>query len=118
MLILQFASNTSQSVTEFASRAARAQKMGDGTGEAHAYLIRIDAGGVIGAHQAEFGQMFAPLEGSGWVAAADGVRRPIRPGQVSCIEAGETHSKGSEGGLTALMVQVRAFAFEDLHPAV
>lgn len=62
------------------------------------------------------GQLFVPLEGSAWVSGSDGVRQSVRPGQIACVEVGEMHSKGSEGGLTALMVQVRAFAFEDLRP--
>jgi quercetin dioxygenase-like cupin family protein len=117
MHIREFAFATSQAVTEFASRATRVQRVGNGAGEAHAYLIRIDAGGAIGAHPAGFGQLFVPLEGSGWVSGSDGVRQSVRPGQVACIEVGETHSKGSEEGLTALIVQVRAFAFAGARPA-
>ena len=117
MHIREFAFATSHPVTEFASRATRAQTVGNGAGEAHVYLIRIDAGGAIGPHRTEFSQLFVPLEGSAWVSGSDGVRQSVRPGQIACIEVGETHSKGSEGGLTALMVQVRAFAFEGLRPA-
>jgi hypothetical protein len=38
---------------------------------------------------------------------------PLSEGEAAFIERGEVHSKGSETGLTALMVQVR-----DLTPLV
>jgi hypothetical protein len=41
------------------------------------------------------------------VAGGDGVRQTLATGEAAFIFRGETHSKGSETGLTALMVQVR-----------
>jgi hypothetical protein len=32
----------------------------EGNGEAHAYVLHFGPGGVIGPHQAGFGQLFAP----------------------------------------------------------
>jgi hypothetical protein len=48
---------------------------------------------------------FAP--GSGRVAGGDGERRDLPEGHAALITRGETHSKGSETGMTALMVKVR-----------
>jgi quercetin dioxygenase-like cupin family protein len=78
-----------------------------GDGEAHAYVLYFDAGGLIGRHEAGFGQLFFAVSGDGWVAGDDGVRQPLREGEVAFIARGEVHSKGSDTGLTALMVQVR-----------
>ncbi|HEX5067588.1 MAG TPA: cupin domain-containing protein [Myxococcota bacterium] len=81
--------------------------LADGEGEAHFYFIRIEAGGGIGRHEAGFGQLFLVLEGSGWAAGGDGKRVPISAGQGVWIARGEHHEKGSEMGLSALIVQVR-----------
>jgi hypothetical protein len=51
-------------------------------------------------------------QSDGWVAGEDGVRHALRAGEAAFIRRGEIHSKGSESGVIALMVQVREF---DLH---
>ena len=84
--------------------------LADGEGEAHFYYIRLEPGGEIGRHEAGFGQLFLVLEGSGWAAGGDGKRVPISAGQGVWIARGEHHEKGSETGLTALIVQVRDLA--------
>jgi hypothetical protein len=53
------------------------------------------------------GQLLFALSGDGWVAGDDGERLPLAEGQAAFISRGEIHSKGSETGLTALMLQVR-----------
>jgi quercetin dioxygenase-like cupin family protein len=82
----------------------------DGEGEAHAYVLYFEPGGEIGPHEAGFGQLFFAVSGDGWVSGGDGVRLPLAEGQVAFVGRGEIHSKGSETGLTALMVQVRDLA--------
>ena len=93
-------------VERFASRGAWSRALGHGEGEAHVYVIQIEAGGEIGPHEAGFDQLFVVLEGSGWAAGADGVRHPIAVGQAARFPRGAVHAKGSETGMTALMVQV------------
>jgi quercetin dioxygenase-like cupin family protein len=85
-------------------------ELAQGEGEAHAYILYFEPGGEIGPHEAGFGQLFFAVAGDGWVAGGDGVRFPLAEGQVAFIHRGEIHSKGSETGLTALMVQVRDLA--------
>jgi quercetin dioxygenase-like cupin family protein len=82
----------------------------EGDGEAHVYVIYFEPGGEIGAHEAGFGQIFFALSGNGWVAGGDGERVPLAAGQAALIRRGEIHSKGSDSGMTALMVQVRDLA--------
>ena len=86
---------------------AHSLKVAEGRGEAHAYLVRFDPGGIIGPHEAGFGQLLVPLDGDGWAAGGDGKRVPLANGEAAFIERGEVHSKGSETGMTALMIQVR-----------
>src|SRR5690348_5698255 len=70
-----------------------------GSGEAHAYVLHFDAGGVIGQHEAGFGQLFFAVSGDGWFAGEDAVRHPVREGEAAFIRRGEVHSKGSDTGL-------------------
>ena len=81
--------------------------LADGEGEAHAYVLYFEPGGEIGPHEAGFGQLFFAVAGDGWVAGGDGGRLQLAEGQVAFIQRGEIHSKGSETGLTAVMIQVR-----------
>lgn len=91
-------------------RLASSLEVAEGQGEAHAYVVHFEAGGEIGPHEAGFGQLFFAVRGSGWVAGGDGRRQALAEGEAALITRGEVHSKGSESGMTALMVQVR-----DLH---
>lgn len=91
-------------------RLASSIKLAEGEGEAHAYVLYFEPGGEIGSHEAGFGQLFVAMSGNGWVAAGDGGRVPLAEGQAAFIPRGEIHSKGSETGLTALMLQVRDLA--------
>jgi quercetin dioxygenase-like cupin family protein len=50
------------------------------------------------------------VSGRGWVREADGPKVEIDAGQAAYFERGIVHAKGSDHGLTALMVQVH-----DLH---
>jgi quercetin dioxygenase-like cupin family protein len=81
--------------------------LAEGEGEAHAYVLFFEPGGEIGPHEAGFGQLFFAVSGTGWVAGGDAVRLPLAEGQAALVERGEVHAKGSDTGLTALMIQVR-----------
>lgn len=86
---------------------ASSAALADGNGEAHFWYVRIEPGGEIGRHEAGFGQLFLVVEGSGWASGGDGEPVAIEAGQGVWIARGEHHAKGSETGLTALIVQVR-----------
>jgi quercetin dioxygenase-like cupin family protein len=109
MHIYDFDPTMGHPVSAYHSRAAQVAELGEGTGASHAFLVRFEPGGVIAPHPAEFGQLFAPMEGTGWIQGGDGMRHAIRPGQVAFVERGEVHAKGSDAGMTALMIQIRDF---------
>jgi hypothetical protein len=88
------------------SAGAASAEWAVGEGEAHMHVIRFAAGGAIGPHPTGFGQLFVPLAGSGWVSGGDGARHPVRVGQVAVFERGELHAKGSDVGMTVLMIQM------------
>jgi quercetin dioxygenase-like cupin family protein len=104
--IVRFDPALAEPIMRYGSTRARSIELAEGAGEAHAYLIYLEAGGQIGPHEAGFGRIFYAVAGNGWVAGADGDRVPLAEGAAAFIERGEVHAKGSEAGLTALMVQV------------
>jgi quercetin dioxygenase-like cupin family protein len=106
MHIIDFTPEHAVPITAYHSRVASSQPLGDGHGEAHVHAVHFGPGGYIGPHPAGFGQLFCAMAGVGWVAGADGVRHELRTGQAAIFARGELHSKGSDTGLTALIVQI------------
>src|SRR5690349_16732024 len=106
MHVIDFDPERATPITEFASRGASAQRLGDGTGEAHVYAVHFAAGGEIGPHPAGFGQLFLVVAGEGWIADGSGIRRTLRTGQGAVVARGEVHAKGSEAGCSAIMIQL------------
>jgi quercetin dioxygenase-like cupin family protein len=94
----------------YQSVAAAGAEFAAGAGEAHLHCVRFEPGGAIGPHEAGFGQLFLVVEGRGWVSDADGRRVEVSAGQGALLARGELHAKGSDTGMTALMVQVRELA--------
>lgn len=107
MNVLQLRSAEKTTVTRYESSLADAALLADGHGEAHVHVIEFQPGGVIGPHEAGFGQLFCFVDGTGWVAGPDGCHVPLAVGDIALIRRGEIHSKGSDQGSIALMVQVR-----------
>jgi quercetin dioxygenase-like cupin family protein len=106
MKLIEFTPEHARPVELFESVGASAVALGDGAGEAHVYCVRFGPGGKIGEHPTGFCQLFLVIEGEGWAAGADGRRAALRAGQGVFFERGELHSKGSETGMVAVMVQV------------
>ena len=92
-------------ITNFSSRNASSVHLGSGDGESHAYVVHFKPGGEIGEHKTGFGQLFIVVEGTGWVRAGSEVH-DVGVGDVVRLERGEIHAKGSETGMTAVMVQM------------
>jgi quercetin dioxygenase-like cupin family protein len=109
MHLVDFSSGRGTPISVYESHGAYALPLGEGRGEGHVYCIRIEPGGVIGSHEAGFGQLFLVVAGSGWVSGADGVQRSVGVGHGAFITRGEVHAKGSDTGLTAIMVQLADF---------
>jgi quercetin dioxygenase-like cupin family protein len=105
--ILRFDAGRAEQITEYESKFAAAAKLADGAGETHVSIVYLEPGGEIGPHVAGFGQLFFAAAGSGWVAGGDGERVLLAEGEAAFIARGEVHSKGSDVGMTAFMVQVR-----------
>ena len=68
-------------------------------------LVYLEPGARIGRHPTRLAQLFAVVQGEGWVTGADGVREPIRAGEAVRWEPGEEHESGTDTGLLAVIVQ-------------
>jgi len=101
--------DVAQTITNFGSTGVSSVKCASGSGEGHVYNLYFEAGGQIGRHPAGPAQVFLAVEGSGWVEGEDGVRREVRTGEAAYIAPGEMHAKGSETGMTAIMIQLDRF---------
>ena len=108
--ILDFTAQRARAIEQFAASGASSVDLAHGAGESHAYAVHFVPGGAIGPHPAGFDQLFLVVQGSGWVAGADGVRMSIGTNQGAFVPRGEVHSKGSETGMLALMVQASTFS--------
>ena len=106
MHVIAFYPELALPISEFESQRARAQPLADGDGKCHIYFVHLEAGGIIGPHPAGFDQLFLVASGSGWVAGPDGLRQSLIAGQGAVIVRGEVHSKGSDAGLSAIMIQI------------
>lgn len=75
----------------------------------HVVVIRLEAGGVLGYHQAASNQLFVVIEGEGMVCGEDrDDRQPIQNGQAVFWESGEWHETTTEHGLTAMVLEGKA----------
>lgn len=107
-----FEATLAKPIHKYASAGAASCELAHGDGECHAYAVHFEPGGNIGPHPAGFDQLFLVISGSGWVAGGDGVRHPVGAQSGAFIPRGETHSKGSETGMVAVMIQASRFAGE------
>jgi len=103
--IVEFNAEVAEPISSFESVAASSVALGHGHGELHVYCVHFGVDAEIGVHPTGFCQLFLVVHGSGWVAGADGRRVALSAGQGAFFERGETHSKGSQSGMVAVMVQ-------------
>lgn len=107
--IVQFSADAAEPIMSYSSVTASAVALAQGEGKSHVYAVHVQAGGEIGTHPAGFDQLFLVVQGSGWVAGADGVRHSLSALQGAFVPKGETHAKGSQAGMVAIMVQASSF---------
>lgn len=80
-------------------------QLGQAGGQGHVHCLYFQPGGRIGEHRTGFDQLFLVVSGTGWIAGSDGESHRLLTGQGAYLERGEIHSKGSDEGMTAIMVQ-------------
>jgi quercetin dioxygenase-like cupin family protein len=92
-------------VTAPGSVSARVRRL---AAEAHAVVIEVGPGGVVGRHPAVGAQLFTVVRGSGWVSGGDGEREAIAAGEAVLWGPGEEHESGSEDGMSVLVVEAES----------
>ena len=113
MRIIEFSREHAQPIELFNSVAASSVTLADGEGETHVYCLHFEPGGEIGVHPTGLPQLFLVIDGEGWACGGDGERVRLCAGQGAVFERGEQHAKGSESGMTALMVQIEKLGADD-----
>lgn len=103
--LLHFGKDQAKAIEAYESFGAYSSELAHGNGEVHTYVIHFRPGGAVGPHPAGFDQVFLVVQGSGWVAGSDGVRHSVVEGCAAFVPTGELHSKGSETGMLAVMIQ-------------
>jgi quercetin dioxygenase-like cupin family protein len=71
----------------------------------HIACMRLGPGGRVGYHPAATYQLFAIVEGEGWVRGETGDSVPVRTGQAAFWEPGERHAAGTDTGMVAMVVE-------------
>lgn len=107
---IEFSPDRAVAISTYESSRAYSVSVLHGSGESHAYCLHIEPGGIIGMHPTGFHQVLLVVHGSGWACGADGVRVQLQSGQGVEFEPGEVHSKGSEAGMVAIMIQASSSA--------
>ena len=78
----------------------------DSGGGSRISCFHVGKGGFVPRHSAAAGQLFAVVEGSGWVAGSDERKVAIRKGQAALWAAGESHEAGTDEGMTVIVVEM------------
>ncbi len=110
MQIIEFSREHAEPIELYESVSASSVALGNGKGKAHVYCMYFEPGGEIGPHPTGYAQLFLVMHGNGWACGEDGDRVTLSAGQGAVFERGELHAKGSESGMTVIMVQVDELA--------
>jgi quercetin dioxygenase-like cupin family protein len=100
-----FAFEPTRELTRFDSHGATIGGVARAGGAVRVSLLQLAAGGLVGAHPAESPQLLLVVAGSGWVRTGDEPRSSLAAGEAALWDAEEVHESGSEGGLTAVIVE-------------
>jgi quercetin dioxygenase-like cupin family protein len=112
MEILELEAAEGRLINRFDSRGARHVAVARLEGRGGISVIRLAADAVLGRHPAIVDQLFYVVQGDGWVAGHDGTQTPIRAGQAAYWTAGEEHESGTDGEMTALVIEAETCVVE------
>jgi hypothetical protein len=103
-----FAFEPTREITRFDSNGATIGGVARAGGAVRVSLLQLAAGGLVGAHPAACAQLFLVVAGAGWARSGDEPRSPLAAGEAALWEVDEVHESGSDGGLTAVIVEADA----------
>jgi quercetin dioxygenase-like cupin family protein len=108
MQIYCFDPKTAASIQQHDSRKAAICHVANTAANARIAFIYLEAGGLVGYHQAAIDQLFLIVEGSGWVTGADRRKETITSGRAAFWKRGEWHESGSDTGMMVVVVEAEA----------
>jgi hypothetical protein len=108
MRLFRFDAPTGRPITHFGSVGLVMSPIQRGTGQFQIGCMHLDAGGVVGYHQAGEPQLFLVVRGEGWVRGESPERHPIAAGQAAFWETGEWHESGTAVGMDVIVLEAEA----------
>ncbi|MGV3488532.1 MAG: cupin domain-containing protein, partial [Tuberibacillus sp.] len=68
-------------------------------------MMTFESGDHVARHEAPIPQLFYVMEGSGWIAGADDIKRSIQAGEAAFWAKGEAHSAGTDHQMKAIVIE-------------
>jgi gentisate 1,2-dioxygenase len=103
--LLRFDAGVGKAIDVFGSRGLVQSRMAMSSEPVQAGCFYLTVGGMVGYHQTVKNQLFAVVQGTGWVRGQDKERVPITAGQAAFWEAGEWHESGTDEGMTVIVME-------------
>lgn len=105
MKIFRFDADVGRPANAFGSQSVILSRILRTTSSVQIACFHIQPGGVIALHQAVGPQLLLVVQGQGWIRGKDEPWTPVHAGQAVYWKDGEWHETGSEGGMTAIVVE-------------
>jgi hypothetical protein len=105
MRLFAFDAASGRPVTDWESQGVRVSGLLQLGPDTNVNCLRFEANSLLGRHPTGREQLFAVVEGEGWVSGPDGARTPITSGQAVFWEVGESHESGTTVGMTVIVIQ-------------
>ncbi len=105
MQLFRFDTDVARPVADYGSMFRLSRLLLSRTGEVRVDVMYLGPHGLVGHHQAGLPQLFAVIHGEGWVQGTELDRVPIAAGQAAFWTSGEWHGAGTDGGMTAVVIQ-------------
>lgn len=105
MKIYKFTKDSANAINNYNSLHSYYKKIMATVAPTNIGLLYIEAGGIVGMHEAPVPQLFIVMEGEGWVYGEDQKKLFIKQGEGVFWQKGEAHASESDKGLTALVLQ-------------
>lgn len=103
MRLIEFGEEHSRPIGQYGSSFRMSRLLR--TEQLHVGCMYIPAGGLVGMHPAAAAQLFAVVQGEGWVRDGQSERVPIRAGEAVLWSPGEQHESGTDRGMTVIVVE-------------
>ncbi|HLZ22315.1 MAG TPA: hypothetical protein VKQ30_09350 [Ktedonobacterales bacterium] len=118
MRLFRFDTSAGHPITRFGSAGLVLSPIQRGAGEFQLGCMHLEAGGLVGFHQAVGQQLFLVVHGEGWVRGEHPERHPIVAGQAAFWVAGEWHESGTATGMDVIVLEAETLAPAQFMPEV